>query len=92
MIRARLLAARALNFFCMQLNDFYNEGFGWICRHCEPESRSAENAGYARFYHEGEAESKTPNLSNHALARWADPERKTLVCPRCGITEVVNVS
>ena len=76
----------------MQLNDFYNEGFGWICRHCEREFASTEDNNHPRFYREGEAESKTPNLSTNALARWADPERKTLVCPRCGITEVVDVS
>ena len=76
----------------MQLHDFYNEGFGWVCRHCEPELRPADSVDHARFYREGEAESKTPSLSTHALAKWADPERKTLVCPRCGITEVVDVS
>ena len=41
---------------------------------------------------EGEAESKDPALANPALAKWADPEQRILVCPRCGITEPVEKS
>jgi hypothetical protein len=41
---------------------------------------------------EGEAESKQPRMSNHALAKWADKNRSTLVCPRCGIIELVESS
>lgn len=77
-----------------QLNDFRNDGFGWYCRHCDVELakvRAAEH-GSSRVFREGEAESKTPQLANQALARWADPARRTLVCPRCGITEPVDVS
>ncbi len=72
----------------MELNDFYNDGFGWICRHCERDLKKAEvNADTSRLMREGEAESKTPQFSNTALAKWADPARSTLSCPRCGITE-----
>ena len=39
---------------------------------------------------EGEAESKNPALSNLALAKWADPAHRTLVCPNCGITELID--
>lgn len=74
------------------LNDFYNDGYGWICRHCDRELKATQTADQPRFFREGEAESKAPDLSTQALARWADPERKTLVCPRCGITEIVDVS
>lgn len=42
--------------------------------------------------HEGEAESKNPALSNLALAKWADPAHRSLVCPRCGITELADKS
>lgn len=76
-----------------ELNDFYNSGFGWICRHCESELKAEQGVGegeHARFYREGEAEAKQPNLSNLALAKWADPARTTLICPRCGITELVE--
>jgi len=76
----------------IELHDFYNEGFGWICRHCERELRAPQTTDHPRFFREGEAETKSPDLSTHALARWADPEQNTLLCPRCGITEVVDVS
>jgi hypothetical protein len=74
-----------------ELTNFYNDGFGWICRACERALESpTENARHSRLLREGEAESKTPRFSNSALARWADQSRTTLVCPRCGITETVK--
>lgn len=78
----------------MELNDFYNDGFGWICRHCERElikEEKPENER-SRLLTEGEAESKSPRLSNLALAKWADPAQRTLRCPRCGITELADKS
>jgi rubrerythrin len=78
----------AVCFFMTELNDFYNEGFGWICRHCERElERDDDQESVSRLMTEGEAESKTPELSNRALAQWADAAQTVLVCPRCGITE-----
>ena len=76
----------------MELNDFYNDGFGWICKACERELKAETNAetGHSRLMREGEAESKSPSFSNLALAKWADPAQRTLVCPRCGITELVD--
>ncbi len=41
---------------------------------------------------EGEAESKQPELSTSALAKWADPAHRTLICPTCGITELADKS
>jgi hypothetical protein len=75
-----------------ELNDFYNDGFGWICRQCERElsAGSGKEADHSRFFLEAESESKQPRLSNPALARWADPARTTLTCPRCGITELAE--
>lgn len=74
------------------LNDFYNDGFGWICRQCEAElTRVEEPDEVSRLMFEGEAESKIPEMSNSALAQWVDAAQTTLVCPRCGITEVVDV-
>ena len=72
-----------------QLSDFINDGFGWVCRHCDAERRPGR-ADQSRLLREGEAEGKEPRLSNEALAKWADPEQLTLVCPRCGITERVD--
>ena len=76
-----------------ELNDFYNKGFGWICRHCERDlAKTAEPADkLGRIMREGEAESKQPELSNAALAKWADPAHTTLVCPNCGITELADL-
>lgn len=71
-----------------ELNDFYNDGFGWVCRQCEPElSTSPDDGQHSRIMREGEGETR---LSNHAMAKWADKMHTTLVCPRCGITEKVD--
>lgn len=77
-----------------ELHDFYNDGTGWVCRHCERELTSKNKPGnkHSRMFREGEAESKQPEMSNLALAKWADKTRRTLVCPRCGITELVDIS
>ena len=77
----------------LELSDFYNDGFGWICRHCERELAPENNAlseKTSRLMREGEAESKNPRLSNLALAKWADAAQRTLICPRCGITELAD--
>jgi hypothetical protein len=76
----------------IELEDFYNDGFGWICRHCERELKPAETDLNApsRLMREGEAESKNPRLSSPALAKWADKAQRTLICPRCGITELAD--
>lgn len=78
----------------LELNDFYNDGFGWICRHCERELQlpETEDEKPSRLMSEGEAESRQPRLSSPALAKWADPAHRTLVCPRCGISELADKS
>ena len=80
--------------FMIELNDFYNDGFGWICRHCERDLvHPAESSDTrSRIMREGETESKQPEMSNLALAKWADPEHRTLLCPRCGISELAEKS
>jgi len=76
----------------MEIEHFINEGFGWVCKHCSAieRARASENFTRARFFSEGEAEEKEPRLSTLALARWTSPSRRALVCPRCGIEEVVD--
>ena len=77
----------------MELNDFYNDGFGWICKHCERELKSQNKVSdqkHSRLMREGEAESKQLELSNLALAKWADKAHHTLICLRCGITELAD--
>ena len=78
----------------IDLNDFYNDGFGWICRHCERELSMIHEtpSGLSRAFREGEAESKAPTLANAALAKWTDKTRRFLTCPRCGVTEAVEKS
>lgn len=71
----------------IELNDFYNDGFGWVCRQCDRELQPKQIDEGSRLLREGEAESKNPTLANPALAKWADAEHRTLTCPRCGITE-----
>ena len=76
----------------IELNDFYNDGFGWICFRCERELQELENPASkpSRLMREGEAESKQVRLSNLAMAKWADKAQRTLICPRCGITELAE--
>jgi len=76
----------------IELNDFYNDGFGWVCRPCDRELRKSPDCKPSRLLREGEAESKRPELSIEALAKWADPARRILVCPRCGLSEAVEKS
>jgi hypothetical protein len=75
----------------IELDNFYNDGFGWICKHCERELKMQEKSSdiykHSRLMREGEAESKQPNFSNSALAKWFDNVQTTLICPRCGLTE-----
>lgn len=73
-----------------ELNDFYNDGSGWVCKRCERDLRQPETESHSRLFREGEAESKQPKFSHIALAKWLDKTRQTLVCPRCGITEAVD--
>lgn len=79
-------------FLMTEPNNFYNEGFGWICRRCEEdlEVDGETITQYSRVFREGESESKTPELANKALAKWSDLTRRILICPRCGITESVK--
>ena len=76
----------------IELKDFYNEGFGWICRQCDSELSRENTATHSRLLLEGEAESKRPEMSTRALAKWGDPTQRILVCPRCGISESVERS
>jgi len=75
-----------------KLNDFYNDGFGWICRHCERELAVSDESPsrLSRAFREGEAESKTPVLANQALAKWTDKTQRILICPRCSVTEAAE--
>jgi hypothetical protein len=79
-----------------EIENFYNDGFGWVCKHCERElAETAEiktrpGDKLNRIMREGEAESKQPRFSNPALARWADDAKNTLMCPRCGLVEQVE--
>ena len=78
----------------IELNDFYNAGFGWICRHCEREfaPETDLSQAHSRAFREGEAESKAPALSNVGIAKWTDKTRRFLTCTRCAITEGVEKS
>ena len=76
----------------LEYNDFYNDGFGFICKHCEPESKEKElqRHKHSRLMREGEAESKQPTLSNTGLAKWLDKLQTILICPNCGISEKIE--
>jgi hypothetical protein len=76
----------------IELGNFYNDGTGWICRQCERElAASPEDSNFpSRIFEEGEAESKTPKLASPARAKWTDATRRSLICPRCGVSELVE--
>ena len=72
----------------LETADFYNDGFGWICKHCERELSGEKKDsvdGPSRLMSEGEAESRDEKFSTAAMAKWADPAQRMLICPRCGI-------
>lgn len=75
----------------VELEEFYNDGFGWVCRRCEAEAGAidADEPGCSRLMREGEGESKHPVLSTRALAKWSDETRSALVCPDCGTAESI---
>ena len=73
-----------------ELEAFYNNGFGWICKRCERDlPKQSEGEAFPRVWREGEAESKQIKLEA-PLAKWLDEARNQLFCPRCGTTEIVN--
>ena len=89
----------------IETEHFVKERFGWVCRRCRDAARRGEAAdiedtgrrapldvGRARFFHEGEAETKDPQLSTRGLARRRDAEggRRVLFCPDCGAEETLG--
>lgn len=73
--------------------NFRNDGFGWKCKNCEAElemQKKEFGKDISRLLREGEAESKSPKFSTPALAKWANAEQNTLICPRCENTEQIK--
>ncbi|HQX57267.1 MAG TPA: hypothetical protein PLP07_15185 [Pyrinomonadaceae bacterium] len=77
-----------------ETHDFFNEGYGWQCRVCsrEMELARADTSTLPLYYRQGEAESRGPLPTTQALARWTDATRRSLTCPRCGITELIDIN
>jgi hypothetical protein len=50
-----------------------------------------ETSGVAKMFTEGEAEKDIRNFGSKAMAKWADPARRFLMCPRCGISEDTEI-
>jgi len=66
---------------------FANHGFGWYCISCTENAERIETN--SRLMREGEAESKQPELSQNAMAKWSNADRTEVVCPNCGAVESV---
>jgi hypothetical protein len=75
-----------------ETNHFINLGYGWLCKHCSAEDADRQVAGGTlwRFFQKSAAEKKTPRLPTLVLARWTDPTRRFLACPRCAIEELIS--
>lgn len=75
------------------MKDFYHNGFGWICCQCERDMQlvDEDTDNLSRAFREGEAESRDPDLATKGLAKWADPARRFLTCPQCGISEDTEI-
>jgi hypothetical protein len=78
----------------METDHFINiGGFGWLCkrRHADTASRvSSADHARSRFMSEGEAEmTEEGKISATSFAKWGNPERRTLFCPRCGLEETI---
>lgn len=75
---------------------FQNDGFGWICKSCAAENKKNSVAGSETadakplYFMEGEAFGNVGPL-DQTRARWADPAQRSLMCPRCGITELIDI-
>ncbi|MBX7054512.1 MAG: hypothetical protein K1X36_06115 [Pyrinomonadaceae bacterium] len=77
-----------------ETKDFYNDGYGWQCRACSREltpTRPLESS-LPLYYREGEAESKGSLPTIQAMAKWTDATRRSLTCPRCGVTELIEIN
>ena len=77
----------------LELNNFYNRGFGWICKNCEcvrADQPVKTPVNRSRILTEGESEDKSPHLTTSSLAKWADDSRNRLVCPVCKRAESVG--
>jgi hypothetical protein len=73
------------------MTNFYNSGFGWVCKGCERDLEAEKSSQTrSRLMREGESESKNPAFSSKALAKWHDKEQRTLVCPTCGVVELID--
>ncbi|MBK9164390.1 MAG: hypothetical protein IPM21_10890 [Acidobacteria bacterium] len=65
-----------------ETNDFFNDGFGWVCRHCHSElSRSAsdESDSLSRLMTEGEAEAEHRGLPTRSRQNGLTPNA-ALMC------------
>jgi rubredoxin len=62
---------------------FFNDGTGWQCIQCVRE--------YEQSLPEGDAENRSATREKRGIAKWADPARRTLTCPDCGITELIDI-
>lgn len=74
----------------IEIDNFYNDGFGWVCKHCDRKLKTGNKEQHSRLMMEGETESKQPEFSNKALAKWLDAAQTTLTCSHCGTTEKVD--
>ena len=66
-----------------QTNHFFNLGYGWLCKHC-----SAAEA--ERKHSPSQSKNQDTARPKLALASWTDAERNALICPNCGIQEMVR--
>jgi DNA-directed RNA polymerase subunit RPC12/RpoP len=75
-----------------QTNHFFDLGYGWLCKHCSAENTERKQHPDIRSssFTQGHLQEKESGTTGLAFARWTDSTRRDLVCPRCGIEEVIS--
>jgi hypothetical protein len=68
-------------------NYFYNDGDGWFCRRCIKKLDSLSPSDVTN----GQGAVEDPDIADPRLARWMDRTRRTLICPTCGVTELMDL-
>lgn len=69
-------------------HSFHQTELGWVCIQCE----TMFYAPQPERPRQSDQHSTDEPVSDSFIAKWADLARRSLTCPKCGITELVEIS